>query len=128
MISKKFLVFGAVLACLGVALGAFGAHALKNMLTEAGNLDTFETAVKYQFYHAFALIITGMLIERDFSKQFSRAGWAFLTGSIIFCGSLYLICFTGQKFFGAIAPIGGTAFIAGWIFLIFGIVKTRSNG
>lgn len=128
MISKKFLVFGAVLACLGVALGAFGAHALKNMLTEAGNLDIFETAVKYQFYHAFALIITGMLIERDFSKQFSRAGWSFLTGSIIFCGSLYLICFTGQKFFGAIAPIGGTAFIAGWIFLILGLVKTRSNG
>ncbi len=114
---NKFYILGAVIAALGVAIGAFGAHALKEMLESAGRADTFETAVKYQFYHAFALLFVGFREEKTKSRLVISAGYAFLAGILIFCGSLYMICFTGNTIFGAFAPIGGVAFIAGWVLL-----------
>lgn len=112
--NKFFLKSGAVLGLLGVALGAFGAHALKAMLEANNRADTFETAVKYQFYHAFALLIVGILSKFVESKWIKFSGNAFFAGVLLFAGSLYTICFTGITAFGAVAPIGGTLMIIGW--------------
>lgn len=121
--NKTFLIFGAILGLLGVMVGAFGAHALKETLEKAGNMATYETAVKYQFYHALALVLTGILFK-EFPNQWTNyAGYSFFVGSIMFSGSLYLICFTGIKTFGAIAPIGGSLLILGWLFLVLSFLK-----
>lgn len=121
---NKFLIqSGAILGALGVALGAFGAHALKDMLTASNRLDTFETAVKYQFYHALALILVGILSQNFTIKTMNYSGLSMLIGTIIFSGSLYVICFTCIKAFGAIAPIGGTLMIVGWVLLFWSVFK-----
>lgn len=120
---KTFILAGSILGALGVAFGAFGAHALKNMLTETNRLETFETAVKYQFYHALALILVGIISQSITSKSMTYSGYSMLIGTLIFSGSLYLICFTGIKVFGAIAPIGGTLMIAGWVLLFWSVWK-----
>ncbi|MGK0137135.1 MAG: uncharacterized membrane protein YgdD (TMEM256/DUF423 family) [Algoriphagus sp.] len=113
--NKTYLISGAVLGFLAVSTGAFGAHAFKVPLLAAGNLETYNTAVTYLFYHALALIFTGML-TREFGNKWNKyAGFSFITGSIIFSGSLFLICLTGIKTFGAIAPIGGAFLIIGWL-------------
>ncbi|MBC7570321.1 MAG: DUF423 domain-containing protein [Spirosoma sp.] len=121
---KFFILSGSVLGLLGVALGAFGAHALRATLTASGRLDTFETAVKYQFYHAFALVLVGVLLQQ-FSGNPATAkllGWsgnAMLGGVLIFSGSLYILCATGITWLGAITPIGGVLMIAGWALLAY---------
>jgi uncharacterized membrane protein YgdD (TMEM256/DUF423 family) len=121
-ISMKFMIqAGGILGALAVALGAFGAHALKGMLEASGRTETFETAVKYQFYHAIAMVLVGLLMQRAGTDAVKLLGWsgnAFAIGVIIFSGSLYAICFTGITKFGATAPIGGLALIAGWVLLI----------
>jgi uncharacterized membrane protein YgdD (TMEM256/DUF423 family) len=104
-----FVQIGALLAFLGVAAGAFGAHALKGMLTPE-RLEVFEVAVRYQMYHALGLIAAGIL-------DTPRAGWAFLFGTIVFSGSLYLLVLTDKRWLGAITPIGGALFLAGWVLL-----------
>ncbi|WP_128544654.1 DUF423 domain-containing protein [Larkinella soli] len=126
---KFFIQAGAVLGFLGVALGAFGAHALRASLEAAGRFDTFETAVKYQFYHALALVLIGVLLQApatpaDGARFYSWAGYAYLFGVIIFSGSLYAICFTGITKFGAVAPIGGLLMLAGWALLLIGCLKS----
>lgn len=124
MITAKFMLqAGALLAGLGVVLGAFGAHALQATLAASGRLDTYETAVRYQFYHAFALLAAGLLLYLfpAAGRWFSYSGWAFLAGTLLFCGSLYGICFTGVRALGAVAPLGGAAFVAGWLLLLVGI-------
>jgi uncharacterized membrane protein YgdD (TMEM256/DUF423 family) len=123
--NRTFLTIGAIIGLLGVAIGAFGAHDLKDFLSENGNLATFETAVKYQFYHAIALLLTGILSKEFRNKWNKYAGLCFAIGTIIFSGSLYLICFTGIKTFGAVAPIGGTFMILGWASLLVSF-KSRS--
>ncbi len=122
--NRFFLLSGAVIGFAGVALGAFGAHAFKPMLEASGRLDTFETAVKYQFYHALALILTGILFKDFGSASLRYSGMATLAGVIVFSGSLYLICFTGIKAFGAVAPIGGTLLLVGWALLFWTIFKS----
>ena len=121
--SKLFIQSGAILGAIAVSLGAFGAHALKKSLEASGRLDTFETAVKYQFYHALALVLVGMLIQNmpNNTKFLDYSGYSFLVGVFIFSGSLYAICFTGITKFGAIAPIGGLALIAGWLLLFWAV-------
>ena len=123
----KFMIqAGAILGALGVAIGAFGAHGLRAMLTASGRFDTFETAVRYQFYHALAMILVGILMQRagqDAVRWLTWSGNAFAIGVIIFSGSLYAICFTGITKFGATAPIGGLAFIAGWLLLFYASTK-----
>ncbi len=114
---------GSVFGFLGVALGAFGAHALKNLLESTGRLDTYETAVKYMFYHALALILVGVLSKEFTSSLLNNAGWAFIIGILIFSGSLFILCFTGIKMMGAITPIGGVAFLVGWFLLLMVFYK-----
>ena len=117
---------GAVLGLLGVALGAFGAHALKPFLLESGRLDTFETAVKYQFYHALALMIISVLMLVKNHRILKIAASLMLAGVTIFSGSLYILCLTNVGAWGAVTPIGGVLMIAGWGSLIYyGIKKAR---
>lgn len=113
---STFFTLGALSAGLGVALGAFGAHGLQARLSPE-HLATFETGVRYQLYHAFGLLFVaaGAIAFPD-SRWLPLAGWAFIAGTLLFSGSLYLLAFSGQRRWGAIAPLGGLAFIAGWVF------------
>ncbi|MCL4858684.1 MAG: DUF423 domain-containing protein [Caldilineaceae bacterium] len=111
---RIFLLWAAILGGLGVALGAFGAHALSERLTPS-LLQTYETAVRYHFYHALALVAVVYAIGRwPQSTLPVAAGWLFVLGVLIFSGSLYLLAFTGIRWLGAITPIGGVALMAGW--------------
>lgn len=121
--NKLFLQAGAILGAIGVMIGAFGAHALKPMLIESGRLETFETGVRYQFYHAIALVLVGILAKEFHKKTMTYSGYCFLFGVLIFSGSLYLICFTGINVFGAVAPIGGTFLVAGWLLMFWAFLK-----
>lgn len=113
---------GAVLGLLGVAIGALGRHALASRLDPA-TLDVFETALRYQMIHAVAAVVTAMLIERRPSTLLRMAGGFFVTGTVVFCGSLYLLVLTGQRGLGAGAPIGGLGFMAGWLCLALGFTR-----
>ena len=125
---KNFLKTAAVLGALSVILGAFGAHALKQLINDK-NLQTFETGVRYQFYHVIALFITGILYK-DFTNNYLQwAGRLFCLGILLFSGSLYLLSFIeltnmlGLKWVGAITPLGGVCFITAWLLLALGISK-----
>lgn len=113
--AKHFMVTGAILAGLAVALGAFGAHMLEDMVS-ADRLATFETGVKYQMYHALALLVIGW-ISREAPGTLNSVGYCFIAGILVFSGSLYILVLTDTGWLGAITPIGGIAFIAGWILL-----------
>lgn len=120
-----FIIAGAVNAALAVALGAFGAHALKERLSER-YLAIWETAVQYQMFHALGLIAIGMLLSTSLlgpSTALNWAGYLLLAGIIIFSGSLYALSLSGIGILGAITPIGGVAFIVGWIMLIVAAVR-----
>ncbi len=120
-----FIIAGAVNAALAVALGAFGAHALKEKLSER-YLAIWETAVQYQMFHALGLLVIGVLIGTAVlgaNAQLHWAGYLLLAGTIIFSGSLYALSLSGIGVLGAITPIGGVLFIAGWIMLIIAAVK-----
>ncbi|MEM8639771.1 MAG: DUF423 domain-containing protein [Cyanobacteria bacterium P01_G01_bin.54] len=122
---RIFLGVAAIFAGLGVGLGAFGAHALKDQLTEKA-LATFETGVKYQMYHALALFGVAILLSQTellAPEALKGAAIAFSVGIIIFSGSLYGLSFTGIKLLGAITPLGGVAFIVGWGCLAFAALK-----
>ena len=116
---KNFLLFGAILGFLGVALGAFGAHGLRSRLSPE-MLAVFETGVRYQMYHVFALLVVAVAIGHlGQAKLLMIAGWAFIAGILIFSGSLYALALTGTTTFGAITPIGGLGFLVGWACLVF---------
>lgn len=116
MSPRFFLTAAAINGALTVALGAFGAHGLKQLLSQ-DLLKTFHTGADYHGLHALALLATGLLLLHRDSKAGRVAGWAFLIGILVFSGSLYLLAITGQKWLGMITPFGGTAFIVGWIAL-----------
>ncbi|MCY7353022.1 MAG: DUF423 domain-containing protein [Cytophagaceae bacterium] len=124
---KFFLSAGAIWAGLAVVLGAFGAHAFRASLEASGRFDTFETAVRYQMYHALALLAVGILLRQspEITRWLNWAGWGFLAGSLIFSGSLYLICLTGARWWGAVAPIGGLLMIAGWVAFLLAVYRSR---
>jgi uncharacterized membrane protein YgdD (TMEM256/DUF423 family) len=117
----QFIRIAAITGCLAVILGAFGAHTLKSVLPGEA-LDSFETGVRYQFYHTLALLLCGLMsLHRD-GKYLVRAGWLFVAGMALFSGSIYLLStrtLTGLEagWLGPITPIGGVLFIAGWIML-----------
>lgn len=115
--SQRFLVLGTIFAGSGVAAGAFGAHALKKIL-DAPMLQVFDTATRYQMYHAFGLCIVSWAIDRYPGQRLEQTGWLFTIGIILFSGSLYAVSLAGIRWMGAITPIGGLAFLAGW--LLFG--------
>jgi uncharacterized membrane protein YgdD (TMEM256/DUF423 family) len=108
-----FLFFAALFGLLGVALGAFGAHGLRTRLSPE-MLAVFETGVRYQMYHALALFGTALLLPRLGGWLIVTAGWAFVAGIVLFSGSLYALALTGITTLGAITPLGGVAFLAGW--------------
>jgi len=117
--NRRFLLAGAVLGFLGVAIGAFGAHGLRGRLSPE-MLAVFEIGVRYQMYHVFALLATALTIDRlGPARLLTIAGWAFITGTLIFSGSLYALALTGTTTFGAITPIGGLGFLIGWACLAF---------
>ena len=110
---RRFFTLGAMLAMLGVAAGAFGAHALKSRLTP-DMLAVFEVGVRYQLVHALALLAVAWAITRWPGRAALYAGVLFIAGIVLFSGSLYLLALTGERLFGAITPFGGVAFLAGW--------------
>lgn len=114
--TSGWFVIGAVAGGIGVALGAFGAHALKSMVDDR-LLTVFETGVRYQMYHALALLAVGLAAQRWPGAWTQTAGSMFVVGILIFSGSLYVMTFTGARWLGAITPIGGLAFILGWLAL-----------
>lgn len=119
---RLFGAIGALAGFLGVALGAFGAHALKARLS-ADDLAIFETAVRYHLVHAVALIALAALAQRIPAGAASVAGWAFSAGILIFSGSLYLLVLTGPRWLGAVTPLGGTALLVGWAALAWGLLR-----
>jgi uncharacterized membrane protein YgdD (TMEM256/DUF423 family) len=110
---RVFLALGALSALIAVAAGAFGAHALRNRLAP-DTLSVFEIAARYQMYHALALLGVAWAASRWPGGAVVAAGWLFVIGTVIFSGSLYLLSFTGQRWLGAVTPLGGLAFILGW--------------
>ncbi|HXU87465.1 MAG TPA: DUF423 domain-containing protein [Methylomirabilota bacterium] len=120
---RLFLAIGCVSAVVAVVLGAFGAHGLRARLVP-DMLSTFEIGVRYQMYHALALLAVGILLPRSPSPALAVAGWLFVAGTVVFSGSLYVLAVTGQRWLGAVTPLGGAAFIAGWLVLAWA-VSTR---
>lgn len=114
---RTFLTAGCILAATAVGAGAFGAHMLKSML-EPPMLAVYETAARYQMFHAFGLIAVGISITLFDDRRLAPAGWLFATGIVLFCGSLYGIALAGLKWLGPVTPLGGLALIGGWI--VFG--------
>lgn len=117
-----FAVSGAIFAFLSVALGAFGAHALKGRIS-ADMLDVFHTGVQYEMYHALALIAVGVMLKLGIGgRSMHTAGWLFAIGIVLFSGSLYVLSTSGVKVLGAVTPLGGLCFLAGWVMFVIGIV------
>jgi len=114
---RTFLLAGALAGLIGVAFGAFGAHGLRGRLSP-DMLAVFETGVRYQMYHALALMALAALADRLNGRLIETAGWLFVTGIVLFSGSLYLLAVTGVTVLGAITPVGGVAFLAGWACLV----------
>jgi len=119
---RIFFILGSIFAGLAVALGAFGAHGLRNVLSPA-DLATFEVGVRYQMYHALGLIAAGWAVQR-WGGMASVAGWLFVVGIVVFCGSLYLLVLTGPRWLGAVTPIGGVAFLIGWALLAWTAISS----
>jgi uncharacterized membrane protein YgdD (TMEM256/DUF423 family) len=117
---RLFFLTGSVSAFLAVALGAFGAHALKARL-DANLLATFEVGVRYQMYHALALLAVAWACTRWPGTALVAGGWLFVAGTVLFSGSLYALCLSGERWLGAITPIGGAAFMGGWLCLAWGV-------
>jgi len=110
------MFIGALMGFVGVGLGAFGAHGLRGRLSPE-MLSVFETGVRYQMYHALALLAVALMMSRVEGRLVVIAGWSFTAGILIFSGSLYALALTGVTTLGAITPIGGVAFLAGWVAL-----------
>ncbi len=121
---KIFLIISGILGILAVGIGAFGAHALKSTLENTGKAEVFETGVKYHFWHVLALLAVAILLDKYSSTLLYYSAWSFIAGIIIFSGSLYVLSLTGITKLGAITPLGGLAFIAGWVLLMIGVLKS----
>jgi uncharacterized membrane protein YgdD (TMEM256/DUF423 family) len=123
---RLFVVLGATSGFIAVGAGAFGAHALRTRLTPE-LLAVFETGVRYQMYHALALVAAGWAVSRWPGSLAVWAGWLFLAGTIVFSGSLYTLALTGVRWLGAITPLGGLCFLAGWLCLALGAARTPTG-
>jgi uncharacterized membrane protein YgdD (TMEM256/DUF423 family) len=137
MSPARWIAIGAVLGAIGVALGAFGAHVLGDLLARLEytgddalrRMANHETAVRYQMWHALAIVLVGIVLTIRPSAAWNAAGWAFLIGVLVFCGFLYALVVVGPNFrwFGAIVPIGGVSLIAGWVLLAIGAWGMQSR-
>ncbi len=119
---RFFAIAGAITALTGVAVGAFGAHGLRGRLTPA-DLEIFETGVRYHIYHALGLFAVAWIASRWPSGTANWAGWLLIVGIVVFSGSLYTLVLTGQRWLGAVTPIGGVALIAGWAALAWAVYR-----
>ncbi|KMJ59239.1 membrane protein [Bacillus sp. LL01] len=118
-----FIILAAINGFLAVALGAFGAHGLEGKVSER-MIEIWKTGVTYQMFHAGGLFVVALLMERFSSTGLlNAAGWSFLIGIILFSGSLYVLTLSGVKVLGAITPLGGVAFLIGWVLIIVAAVK-----
>jgi uncharacterized membrane protein YgdD (TMEM256/DUF423 family) len=134
-IGNRWIIAGALAGAAGVAFGAFGAHGRSENLAKLGyegadvtrRLDIFETAARYQMYHALALVLLGLLLDRRPSRAWQIAGAAFVAGILLFSGLLYVLTFAGSNWswLGAIVPLGGVAFIIGWLALAVGAFRKQ---
>ena len=122
--ARLFVVLGAASAALAVAAGAFGAHAVADAVTPE-RLATFRTGADYHLMHALALIAVGLTARRWSHPAVTVAGWLFLVGTVLFAGSLYALVLTDTPSLGTVTPLGGVAFIAGWLCLAVGVWRTR---
>ena len=120
--SRTWLISAAIFGFLSVALGAFGAHGLKNVLDEYGHI-IYDKAVRYQMFHTLALFALGVLQIQFKEVSFKIAGWAFIIGIILFSGSLYVLSLTGIKMLGMLTPIGGVSFTVGWFYMGYAVYK-----
>jgi uncharacterized membrane protein YgdD (TMEM256/DUF423 family) len=112
--AKVFITLASLSGMLAVAFGAFGAHALKNRLDDYA-MGVFQTAVQYHFYHSLALLVVGVIaLNHPQAALLRSSGWLFAVGIVVFSGSLYMLSFSGLRWLGAVTPIGGLAFMAGW--------------
>ncbi len=121
--SDKMLVSAAILCATAVGIGAFGAHALKNLLETSGRTAVFETATKYQFLHGLGIFVLYFLYEKLPSKILKTSFFLMLSGTFIFSGSLYLLCLTEIKKFGMITPVGGILLILAWLLIVYEKIK-----
>lgn len=121
---RPVFAVGTILAGIGVALGAFGAHALKARMSPE-LLGTFETGVRYQMYHALGLLALAWAISRWPERRLMPAAWLLFGGTALFSGSLYLLVLTGMRWFGAITPLGGVALIAGWSWIAWQLLAPQ---
>lgn len=121
---RIFFAIGSLSAAISVFAGAFGAHALKDKL-EQDKLAIFETAARYQFFHALALLAVAWAITRWPNSIAPVSGWLFIAGTILFSGSLYALSLSGIRWLGAITPFGGLAFIVGWLVLAFSVFQAK---
>lgn len=122
---RRFLLLGAFSGFLAVAAGAFGAHALRQTLPP-DLLAVFETGARYQMYHALALVLVASLRGRASERLLAVAGYLFVAGTLLFSGSLYLLALTGTRWWGAVTPVGGVCFLAGWVCLGMAAIGTRN--
>ncbi|MBK6938460.1 MAG: DUF423 domain-containing protein [Chitinophagaceae bacterium] len=128
---KKYIVTGAFLGGLAVALGAFGAHGLQKMTDDVKVIQNFQTAAQYQMYHALAVMATGILMEKFSNRLLSIAAVLFVLGIIFFSGSLYLMTWlkiggsTVVRALGPVTPLGGICLISGWVLLMAGVLKKK---
>ena|SRR5687768_12252574 len=120
--NRGFVGIGAVFGFLAVAAGAFGAHALRARLA-ADRLELFELAVRYQMYHALALIAVGLVSDKVQGALINASGWAFVIGTLIFCGTVYGLAFGMPRWFGAITPLGGVSLLIGWGLLTLAVLR-----
>ena len=142
MAGRNWLLLGAIMGGLSVALGAFAAHGLDKVFVEqyagqtrvvAGEtvplskkfLNDFKTGAEYQMYHSLALLAVGLMVERRTSRCLTIAGWAFVVGIILFSGSLYILTLTGVTKWGMVTPLGGVAFLVGWTALAIGAIRSE---
>ncbi|PCI21733.1 MAG: hypothetical protein COB62_02705 [Piscirickettsiaceae bacterium] len=122
MQKPPFIALGALLAFLAVALGAFGAHGLKNTLTPE-QLSVYHTAVDYHMWHSLGLIVIGICLQHNSSSLLKKSGWFMFAGISIFSGSLYALSLSGIKILGAITPIGGVLFLIAWLLFAYASLK-----
>lgn len=121
---RRWIILGALSAAIAVLTGAFAAHGLRGHLDPAG-LAIWETASRYQMFHALALVAVGIASQWLRGRILNAAGVCFVLGSLLFCGSLYALVLTGVRGLGAITPLGGVAFIAGWLCLAWAAIRSR---
>jgi len=119
---RMFFVAGSLLGFLGVALGAFGAHALKGIMS-ADQFTVFETGVRYQMYHSFALLALAWAYSKWPGKGLIASGWLFIVGTVLFSGSLYALSLSEARWLGAVTPFGGLALITGWLSMAWFVWK-----